>query len=87
MYSDPQAQHAQHTQQTQQAQHAAGQAVHVNTYQGASPYGQAGVPYPYSPAPAPAHAGQLPITQYAYIQVPFPAANIVTTACCLSCLI
>ena len=76
MFSDPQAQHAQH------AQHAAGQAV--NVYQ-AAPSHLAGVPYPYSPAPA--SAGQLPVAQYAYIQVPFPAANCFSIACCFLVLI
>ena len=58
MFSDPQAQHAQH------AQHAAGQAV--NAYQAAPPH-LAGAAYPYTPAPG--SAGQLPVAQYAYIQV------------------
>ena len=84
MFSDPQAQHAQQAQQAQQAQHAAGQAV--NAYPEAPPH-LAGAAYPYSPAPV--SAGQLPVAQYAYIQVTskFPAARLspLHAACFLSC--
>lgn len=64
MFSDSQAQHA---------QQAAGQAV--NAYPPAPPH-LGGAPYPYSPNAPP--AGQVLVTQYAYIQVISPAARTPT---------